>query len=98
MIVVRSVPPHPGPLPRGEGALYLAFDPKHSSCEHVLPSFLPLPKGEGRGEGDQNARKTTLAGLTQGVGAMAPHFRVGFHSTLNPRLSTTFYEHVTTGN
>src|SRR5207247_7906858 len=56
-IVERALPPHPYPLPWGEGASLrrilrwrgLCFIER---CEMVLP----LPKGEGRGEGEPGMR------------------------------------------
>src|SRR4030095_4994683 len=55
----RALPPHPGPLPRGEG---IAFDITRSSerssrksrrrLSQATETILPLPEGEGRGEGD----------------------------------------------
>ena len=60
---VASVPPHPDPLPWGEG---IACDASpHSewqpSCDRQTVheesrSMLPLPKGEGWGEGEQHVR------------------------------------------
>src|SRR2546422_9311584 len=55
--VGRAVPPHPGPLPRGEG------EPFGSAIKgHRLVSFparskrAPSPWGEGRGEGERDVR------------------------------------------
>ncbi len=54
---VSPVPPHPGPLPWGEGA-----PPTVAGYAWTLrfvaarPMVLPLPKGEGWGEGEATAR------------------------------------------
>ena len=60
---VASVPPHPNPLPRGEGTACDASPDSEwqPSCERptVLEEsrrMLPLPKGEGWGEGEQHDR------------------------------------------
>jgi hypothetical protein len=51
---VRSVPPHPNPLPAGEGALSVARCLIHRArLANSRAALLPLPKGEGRGEGEQ---------------------------------------------
>jgi len=60
----RPVSPHPDPLPRGEGTacdVGLAF--QSESCESSgghsrgeRNSILPLPNGEGRGEGEQDSQ------------------------------------------
>jgi UDP-N-acetylglucosamine--N-acetylmuramyl-(pentapeptide) pyrophosphoryl-undecaprenol N-acetylglucosamine transferase len=51
----RLVPPHPGPLPKGEGATQAALRAAESAgFSKRLASTLPLPKGEGRGEGEGN--------------------------------------------
>jgi len=59
--------PHPGPLPLGEGAATNAavvHGPNASksaavSSSHVLTASLPLPAGEGRGEGGSSLRPST---------------------------------------
>jgi hypothetical protein len=55
-----ALPPHPDPLPRGEGTA--AADLRKSKAPDSLPALdavLPLPKGEGRGEGKRDARSAT---------------------------------------
>ncbi|MBI2949371.1 MAG: PmoA family protein [Verrucomicrobia bacterium] len=48
----RALPPHPGPLPQGEGIRGVAFQSSQAfSPVAAQEAVLPLPKGEGRGEG-----------------------------------------------
>jgi hypothetical protein len=48
-----SLPPHPGPLPRGEGEISSASGLlKALRCVERRDEWLPLPWGEGRGEGE----------------------------------------------
>jgi len=51
------VPPHAGPLPWGEGG---QFDRSRSSlnsfCKNGGLGVLPLPQGEGRGEGERRVQ------------------------------------------
>src|SRR5437762_4742708 len=58
----RLVPPHPGPLPKGEGA---GLGPLHAVAQSVfseaLPPILPLPRGEGRGEGERRVQTSILS-------------------------------------
>ncbi len=61
-LVGSSVPPHPGPLPKGEGET----QPARSVIGSALvvgsrPSVPPLPAGEGRGEGENTAPEPTLS-------------------------------------
>src|SRR5881397_566316 len=51
--VGHALPPHSGPLPQGEGATSAGF-PKtwRGRFLNALRRILPLPKGEGRGEGE----------------------------------------------
>jgi hypothetical protein len=63
----RAVYPHPDPLPRGEGTAVARFGLARdlvpiAALEHpareprkTLDTSPPLPRGEGRGEGDENA-------------------------------------------
>ncbi len=59
--------PHPSPLPWGEGAGYqiarLGREPSNLLPREVL--FLPLPKGEGWGEGERDTRKPRRKQLPQ---------------------------------
>src|SRR5438309_2213015 len=53
----RPVPPHPGPLPQGEGGTFPTLDTgANAQFFRTLPTILPLPEGEGRGEGKQGAK------------------------------------------
>src|SRR5262249_43658118 len=56
LVVGRSLPPHPGPLPKGEGAVWAA--PRSTVRGRVLGNWtmvLPLPWGAGWGEGGGDA-------------------------------------------
>src|SRR5205085_2603023 len=49
----RLLPPHPGPLPWGEGERIGTLE--KCDCFRITPALrlaLPLPEGEGRGEGE----------------------------------------------
>src|SRR5258705_520778 len=51
-----AVPPHPGPLPRGEGERQATLgDIKRGCLARDRSNILPLPEGEGRGEGEGSA-------------------------------------------
>lgn len=53
--VGRRVSPHPDPLPQGEGTNSTTpRRPKNARLVEPLHTILPLPKGEGRGEGKGN--------------------------------------------
>ena len=53
----RSIPPHPGPLPEErEPRRQLVSWPSALPYVVALRNFLPLPGGQGRGEGEQIAR------------------------------------------
>ena len=48
-----AVPPHPGPLPPGEGETSpVAVQPNASGVTEARTASLPLPAGEGRGKGE----------------------------------------------
>ena len=52
-----SVPPHPGPLPQGEGELFpVSAKARASGFRSNQAAILPLPEAEGRG--GQRARQT----------------------------------------
>src|ERR1043166_5568349 len=54
---LQAHPPHPNPLPWGEGAIWTGLRKIGASEVHErLETVLPLPKGEGWGEGDQPSR------------------------------------------
>jgi N-glycosylase/DNA lyase len=71
---LRSVPPHPGPLPQGEGVAVPARGRFQSAQSiHESATVLPLPKGEGRGEGEGSVIQSPVTRLTQaGEGAFLP--------------------------
>ncbi len=49
----RFLPPHPSPLPKGEGATSTALlSTRRARLAERQAAILPLPKGEGRGEGE----------------------------------------------
>jgi hypothetical protein len=55
LAVGRLLPPHPGPLPKGEGELQPGF--RMTGRFRLLEArstARPLPKGEGWGEGEQS--------------------------------------------
>jgi tetratricopeptide (TPR) repeat protein len=69
----HALPPHPGPLPQGEGG----SNPAQSQTQNAnhSPAFEkapPLPEGEGRGEGEQGARNEMIAKV-QALHAAAKH-------------------------
>ena len=70
------VPPHPGPLPQGEGELFPIPGNAHGSgFLRDLAAILPLPEGEGRGEGEKRARQTCCS-------TMANQFCFSYPATL----------------
>src|SRR6059036_3489971 len=55
--VGRAVPPHPGPLPRGEGEPFGSVIKGHRLVSFPARSKrAPYPWGEGRGEGERDVR------------------------------------------
>ncbi len=62
--------PHPNPLPLGEGTAMIAFlllsmassNPAARFCLKQ-GAFLPLPAGEGRGEGENDRQATAITYL-----------------------------------
>jgi ABC-type sugar transport system ATPase subunit len=59
---VRAVPPHPGPLPSGEGEMQAATRPIESApVVDRQPDIPPLRWGESRGEGEGDSRSTTTS-------------------------------------
>jgi hypothetical protein len=57
--------PHPGPLPLGEGESISAFDEADVSAVQRLDGRLPLPAGEGWGEGEAWANSTCVNRTSQ---------------------------------
>ena len=61
----RFVPPHPGPLPQGEEATSaIVGHVERSTHNPKRDTILPLPKGEGRGEGKEFAPPPTVSPIT----------------------------------
>ncbi|MBM3840439.1 MAG: helicase [Verrucomicrobia bacterium] len=59
---VPRVPPHPGPLPPGEGrANPVAEEFRRARLLETRSSTLPLPKGEGRGEGERDVQPPEMS-------------------------------------
>ena len=57
---VQLFSPHPGPLPKGEGEPTTDFRRGCTGDSSKLgATWLPLPEGEGRGEGERNERSPT---------------------------------------
>src|SRR5437762_2258500 len=56
-VSVQSVPPHPDPLPWGEGVSFVCVLQHCRSLENGRP----LPKGEGRGEGEVRVPSSRIA-------------------------------------
>ena len=55
--VQHAVPPHPGPLPWGEGELSATHSRTQRLAHYqALEMVHPLPEGEGWGEGEEGAR------------------------------------------
>jgi hypothetical protein len=90
-----AVPPHPGPLPEGEGTAdghplkISAASPEcstgqskecHSHAQRN--SFLPLPKGEGRGEGEERVIQSShVASPTNSAQAIGSREHQSQHSS-----------------
>src|SRR3989442_15718434 len=67
----RPLPPHPGPLPWGEGESHsdLKLANRFWFVRRRAMQF-PLPKGEGQGEGEQDvSQRDAQNGLIQGFKA-----------------------------
>ncbi|MBI4658632.1 MAG: VCBS repeat-containing protein [Verrucomicrobia bacterium] len=57
---LHVLPPHPGPLPRGEGESFAAIRPVElNRRSDSQPALFPLPEGEGQGEGEHDVQRPT---------------------------------------
>ena len=73
--VVSPVPPHPSPLPKGEGALSVAArDAWMPRFVATQPIVLPLLWGEGWGEGEWGCRIDAAAQSVFGTRETVPQF------------------------
>ena len=80
--ILARVPPHPGPLPPGEeGPGAVAGREQPAAFRQRLNPSLPLPAGEGRGEGERRLNPSDSG--TLGRGAIALRTEIGTHSTQN---------------
>src|SRR5947199_10593626 len=78
------LPPHPSPLPQGEGARFPALDRAASARLFSAPEMaLPLPEGEGRGEGEVGIGRQRVVVRTR-----AAHSFVIRHSSFNQSVLT----------
>src|ERR1051326_6862003 len=67
----RFHPPHPNPLPWGEGGWRPALgDLERSALKGALPMILPLPKGEGWGEGEMRLRPVDHSRTASSAGSL----------------------------
>ncbi|MBI4660267.1 MAG: hypothetical protein HY735_15625 [Verrucomicrobia bacterium] len=56
----QFLPPHPGPLPRGEGEPFAALrQAERARLVDAQAAGFPLSEGEGQGEGERNVRSPT---------------------------------------
>jgi hypothetical protein len=70
-VMQHWLPPHPGPLPWGEGELQpVVVVIGRCVFARLRSKGLPLPKGEGRGEGEQTARTPDAHNLCLGSGKL----------------------------
>src|SRR5215813_3515294 len=76
------VPPHPGPLPQGEGIPCAALGGIETlRIGDQRRTVLPLPGGEGRGEGGRRS-----AGALNAV-----HRLIAYHSSLTTHMSPALF-------
>src|SRR5439155_12815700 len=67
----RPLPPHPNPLPQGEGETLAALeDFERLGFGEARPIMLPLPEGEGWGEGEGSVK---TSGCSKNETRIAPH-------------------------
>ena len=63
----EPVPPHPCPLPKGEGAMPSVSADTCTPRVIAQPMLLPLPKGEGWGEGKETPGLEWSPGIFHGA-------------------------------
>src|SRR5436190_14169376 len=66
VVFAVSIPPHPNPLPQGEGTPNAARRLIRRVWQvETRPTILPLPAGEGRGEGEQDVHQSVPNPVTK---------------------------------
>ena len=81
----RRLSPHPGPLPRGEGTAIATFLKSGASVTTpALKPFLPLPAGEGRGEGGFNLKSAAFSQSAIETEVPVSELKIGDRIALRP--------------